>query len=167
MKRNRLFTLLLVGALSLSLLTACGKKEEDKKVDLAAFAQTLTENYQISGFLERIDPEDAEMGAIMLDNFFPGLKDMDLEQVEIYMCMVGFNTGEFSLVQAKNADDAKAVADIFQSRIDGMVQEGMNYPETIELWQSSSKVVTKGNYVMLVCAEDVDSIVSDFEALFK
>lgn len=167
MRSNRKLALLLNCVLLLGLLTACGGKKEEKKVDLAAFAQSLPETYEISGFLERMDPEDPDMGAPMLDATFPGLKEMDLEQMEVYLCMVGFNTGEFSLVQAKNADDAKAVAELFQGRIDSMVQEGMNYPDTIELWQKCSTVVTHGNYVMLVCAEDKDSIVSDFEALFK
>lgn len=166
MKAKRLFALILSSVMVLSLLTACGKKEE-VKVDLAAFAQTLPKKYEISGFLNRMDPEDPDTGALMLDATFPGLMDMDLEQIEVYLCMIGFNTGEFSLVQAKNADDAKAVADLFQARIDGMVQEGLNYPDTIELWQKNATVVTHGNYVMLVCAEDKDSIVSDFEDLFK
>lgn len=167
MKKIRLLALALVGVMALSLLTACGGKKEEKQVDLAAFAQSIPEKYEISGFLKRMDPEDQDMGVPMLDATFPGLKDMDLEQMEVYLCLIGFNTGEFSLVQAKNADDAKAVADLFQARIDGMVQEGLNYPDTIELWQKNSAVVTHGNYVMLVCAEDKDAIVSDFEALFN
>lgn len=134
-------------------------------VDLAAFAQGLTENYEISGFLQRMDPAD-EMGGAMLDGYFPGLKEMDLAQVEVYLCMISFNTGEFSLVEAKNADDAAKVKDIFQARIDSMVEEGVNYPDTIEQWQNNSQVVVNGNYVMLVCAEDCDAIVDDFNALF-
>ena len=165
MNKKRFSILMLALALVFS-LAACGKKTEAKKVDLAEFAAGLNEKYEISGFLERMDPEDADMGAVMIDNTFPGLRDMDLEQMEIYLCMVSFNTGEFSLVEAKNADDAKAVADIFQARIDSMTEEGLNYPETVENWTNNAKVVTNGNYVMLVCAEKSEDIVSDFNALF-
>ncbi len=167
MNKKRFSVLLLALALVFA-LAACGgnKDKEPVKVDLAAFAQTLTEKYEISGFLERMDPEDADMGATMIDNTFPGLREMDLEQMEIYLCMVSFNTGEFSLVEAKNADDAKAVADLFQTRIDSMTEEGMNYPDTIENWQNNAKIVTNGNYVMLVCSADSAAIVDDFNALF-
>lgn len=166
MNAKRFSSLLLALALVLT-LGACGKKEEPPaKVDLAEFAAGLNEKYEISGFLERMDPEDADMGAVMIDNTFPGLREMDLEQMEVYLCMVSFNTGEFSLVEAKNADDAKAVADLFQARIDSMTEEGLNYPDTVENWTNNAKVVTNGNYVMLVCAEKSEDIVSDFNALF-
>lgn len=166
MNAKRFSSLLLALALVLT-LGACGKKEEPPaKVDLAEFAAGLNEKYEISAFLERMDPEDADMGAVMIDNTFPGLREMDLEQMEIYLCMISFNSGEFSLVEAKNADDAKAVADIFQARIDSMTEEGLNYPETVENWTNNAKVVTNGNYVMLVCAEKAEDIVNDFNALF-
>ena len=89
-----------------------------------------------------------------------------MAQEEIYLCMVSFGTGEFALVQAKNSDDAAKVSEIFQARIDNMTAEGENYPETIELWSKSAKVVTNGNYVMLICHEDCDAIANEFNALF-
>lgn len=168
MNKKRFSSLLLAFVLVLT-LAACGNKnggDAEVNVDLAAFAQTLTENYEISGFLQRMDPEDENMGAPMLDGTFPGLREMDLKQMEVYLCMISFNTGEFSLVEAKNADDASAVKDIFQARIDSMVEEGMNYPDTIESWKNNARIVTHGNYVMLVCADDSDAIVADFDALF-
>lgn len=166
--KKKVFALLLAVSM-LAALAACGNNDSgnanETPVDLAAFAQTLTENYEISGFLQRMDPSD-EMGAGMLDAYFPGLKEMDLEQMEVYLCMISFNTGEFALVQAKNADDAAAVKEIFQARIDGMMEEGVNYPDTIEAWKNNAKIVENGNYVMLVCAEDCNAIVDDFNALF-
>lgn len=169
MTKRKLISLLLALTLIFA-LTSCGNSgdvpSEPSNVDLAAFAQSLTENYEISGFLQRMDPTDEEMGGPMMDNYFPGLREMDLEQIEVYLCMISFNTGEFSLVEAKNADDAAKVKEIFQARIDSMVEEGVNYPDTIEQWQNNAKIVENGNYVMLVCAEDSDAIVDDFNALF-
>ena len=164
---KRIIALCTAMVLCLSLLSACGSKKEEKQVDLAAFAQTLRENHEFSNFVERVDPTDEEFGAIMLDNSYPGLRDLDLEQMEIYLSMVSFSTGEFALVQAKNTDDAAKVKEIFQARIDGMTEEGLNYPETVELWTKSAKVADHGTYVMLVCHDDVDSIVSEFDALFS
>ena len=166
---KRIIALCTAAVLCLSLLSACGSKpeEEDKQVDLAAFAQTLLENHEFSNFVERVDPTDEEFGVTMLDNSYPGLKDLDLEQMEIYLSMVSFNNGEFALVQAKNADDAAKVKEIFQARVDGMTEEGLNYPETVELWTKSAKVADHGAYVMLVCHDDVDAIVSEFDALFS
>lgn len=133
--------------------------------DLAAFTAGLPEKYEISGFLQRQDPDD-ETGQAMIGSYFPGLLDLDLEQIEIYLCMISFNSGEFSAVQAKSEADAKIVKEIFQARIDGMLEEGANYPETVRQWQDNAKVVMHGSYVLLVCAEDCDAIAADFEALF-
>ena len=165
---KKLIPLALAAAMCLSLLSACGGKggAEDKQVDLAAFAQTLTENHEFAAFVERVDPTDEEFGAIMLENAYPGLKDMDLEQMEVYLSMASFNTGEFALVQAKSTQDAAKVKEIFQARIDGMTEEGLNYPETVELWTKSAKVVEHGAYVMLVCHNDADAIADEFNALF-
>ena len=170
---KKLFTLCLASVLCLSLLASCspnaneGGNNEQTPVDLSAFALTLTENHEFSSFVERVDPTDEEFGVIMLENSYPGLKDMDLEQMEVYLCMVSFGTGEFALVQAKNADDAAKVKGIFQARIDSMTEEGMNYPETVEMWVKNAQVVVNGSYVMLVCHDDSAAIVDEFNALFN
>ena len=164
---KRILSLCAAAALCLSLLSACAGKQAEKDVDLAAFAQTLTENHEFAAFVQRVDPTDEEFGGVMLDNSYPGLKDLDPEQMEVYLCMVSFNSGEFALVRAKSTEDAAKVKEIFQARIDGMTEEGLNYPDTIELWTNSAKVADNGTYVMLVCHEDADAIVDEFNALFS
>lgn len=170
---KRIISLALSAVLLLAALSACGGKDlpaNDVKVDLAAFAQNVTENYELGGFLERLDTEDPDMGefmAQMLDSYYPGLTGLDLEQMEVYMSMISFSSGELALVQAKSADDAAAVKDIFQARIDAKSTEGAgNYPEEVELWQRHSQTAVNGSYVMLVCANDCDAIVDEFNALF-
>ena len=162
---KKIVALCAAAVLCLSLLSACASKQE-KQVDLAAFAQTLQENHEFSGFVERVDLTDEEFGAVMLENSYPGLKDMDMAPVEVYLSMVSFNTGEFALVQAKSAEDAAKVKEIFEGRITSMTEEGMNYPDTVEQWTKSAKVADNGSYVMLVCHPDVDAIVDEFNALF-
>ena len=171
---KRIFSMALAAALLIAALSACGSKDpqaEDKQVDLAAFAQTVQENHEFSGFLNRVDPEDADMGELMtqmLDMNYAGLTDLDLEQLELYMSMVSFSSNEFALAQAKNADDAAKVKEIFQARIDAKTTEGPNnYPEEVELWQHNSALASNGNYVMLVCAEDSSAVVEEFNALFQ
>ncbi len=164
---KRIIALCAAMALCLSLLSACGNgKQEEKQVDLAAFAQTLQEEHEFPS-LERADPKDPDVGAVMLDNCYPGLKEMDLEQMEVYLAMISFSGGEFALVQAKSAEDAAKVKEIFEARIEAKSTEGPgNYPGEVEVWQRSAKVADHGNYAMLVCHEDCDAIVSEFETLF-
>lgn len=167
---KRIFSLALAAALLTAMLSACGGNSEggqDKQADLAAFAQTVQKSHSFPN-LDRLDPEDEEFGAVMLDNYYPGLKDMDLEQVEIYLAAVSFSGGELALVQAKNAGDAARVKEIFDARVTFKTTEGPgNYPEEVEMWQRSSAVVSNGNYVMLVNSKDSAAIVSEFNELFQ
>ena len=170
---KKAFSLALAAILLLSALSACGGKDDpagDVTVDLAAFAQTVQENHEFSGFMEKIDTQDPDMGefmAEMLGSYYPGLTDLELEQQEIYMSMISFSSGELAMAQAKSADGAAAVKDIFQARIDAKTTEGPNnYPGEVEMWQRDARIATQGTYVLLVCHEDADAIVDEFNALF-
>lgn len=172
---KRIISLCAAAALCLTLLSACGGNRDEspsiapgKDADLAAFAQSVQEGHEFTS-LDKADPADEEFGAIMLENNYPGLKDMDLAQLEVYLPMISFSGGELALAQAKSAEDAAKVKDIFQARLDSKTTEGPgNYPEEVEMWKRSAQVVLANDtYVMLVCHEDADAIVEEFNALFQ
>ena len=70
----------------------------------------------------------------------------------------------------RSVDTVKA---IFQARIDRMSgadgdgMPGAFYPGPTEQWLNNSRVVSNGNYVMMVVHESCDDIVSAFNALFQ
>ena len=102
----------------------------------------------------------------MLDNYYAGLSSVATEQSQVYINMMSMNMGEISLVQVKDSKDVATVKAIFQARIDSMVNGGAWYPEPTRIWSEQSRVVSNGNYVMMVVGEDCDAIVKDFNALF-
>lgn len=130
----------------------------DSKVDLSAFAATVTSNYEF-GMLSLADAE-------LASNVYPGLFDIAAEQRLPYVNMMTMNTSELVLVQVTNSSDVSKVKSILQSRIDAQVAGGAWYPSAIDAWQNNSRIVSNGNYIMLVVHENCDSIVSDFNALF-
>ena len=166
---KRIVSLTLAAVLLIASASACADdpgRGQERQADLAAFAQTVRENHKFP-VLDKADPED-ELGAVMLDNAYPGLKDMELEQLEVYLALISFSGVELALAQAKNAGDAARVKDIFDERVASKTTEGPNnYPEEVELWLRSARVVSSGNYVMLVNHEDSDAIVSEFNGLFQ
>ena len=102
---KKLVSLCTAAVLCLTLLASCAPKPDSSSpspspdaepVDLAAFAQSVQENHQFAS-LEKADPADEELGAIMLENNYPGLKDMDLEQTEVYLPMISFSGGELKI----------------------------------------------------------------------
>lgn len=129
------------------------------KVDLTAFHDTLVSTYEFSNFLELADGE-------MTDAFYPGLTDIATEQCLVYATMMSMNMGELVLVQVKDIKDVDAVKAILQTRIDNMANGGAWYPEPTRVWSECSKVVSNGNYIMMVVNDNYQSIVNDFNALF-
>ena len=137
--------------------------EPARGVDLAAFYASVTSQYEF-GFLELASKD-------LLDGLYPGLSGIGAEQRLVYITQMSMNNGEVGLVQVKNSADVAAVKAIFQARINYMVGDEENkpgawYPGPTEQWRNNSRVVSNGNYVMMVVHENCDAIVSQFNALF-
>ena len=133
------------------------------KVDLQAFYDTTIGKYEF-GFLELADSS-------LLDQMYAGLTGVSTEQKLVYVCMISMNNGEFGLVQVKDSKDVDTVKAAFQARIDYMVGDGngpggAQYPMAMDQWENNSRVVSNGNYVMMVVHENCDDIVNEFNALF-
>ena len=131
---------------------------EASQVDLSAFYTTESGKYEFG----MVTLADAELAA----NVYPGLFDIATEQCLPYINMMTMNTSEIVLVEVTNSSDVDKVKEILQSRIDAQVEGGAWYPSAIDAWQNNSRIVSNGNYVMMVVHESCDSIVDDFNALF-
>ena len=133
-------------------------------VDLAAFYNTLAGGETWPGMMA-VEGE-------ALSAFYPGLADIAAKQCLVYYSMISATVGEIALVEVENSADVETVKGIFQARIDYQVGDGENpggawYPASIEGWQNGSRIVSHGNYVMLIAlAEGADDVVSAFNALF-
>ena len=127
-------------------------------VDLSAFYSRITGKYEF--------PMPTLADNDMLDNLYAGMTGISTEQRLIYICGMSMNTGEFGLVQVKDSKDVDAVKKIFQARIDAQINGGAWYPIAVESWTNNSRVVSNGNYVMMVVHENCDDIVKEFNALF-
>ena len=106
-----------------------------------------------------------------LTNYYPGLSAVSTNQKAIYTTMISAAVCELALVEVKNAADVQKVKEIFQARIDAQVGTddapgGAWYPASIEGWKNDSRIVSKGNYVMMIVSGDCDKIVADFNARF-
>lgn len=137
-------------------------------VDLQAFYESLLVD----------DPEsedyfypDTPVEGDNLTAYYPGLEDIATKQLLIYQPMMSAVACEIALVEVENAADVQKVKDIFQARIDAQVGTddapgGAWYPEAIEGWKNNSRIVSNGNYVMMIVWEKADQFVEQFNALF-
>lgn len=133
-------------------------------VDLKSFYDTTTSTYSFAFMMEA--------DATALDQLFAGLSGLNLAQRIVNMCgMSPSPNGDFALVQVSDAKDVDTVKSIFQARVNYMVGDGNGpggafYPMEMTMWEENARIVSNGNYVMLIVHESCDDIVKAFNALF-
>ena len=131
-------------------------------VDLNAFYLSLLDTYGENFPATMSLCESQEL----VDAFYAGLSAIGTKQLMIYQPMMGAVVCEIALVEVENAADVDAVKAILQGRIDAQVEGGAWYPESIEGWKNNSRIVVKGNCIMMIAYSECDAVVSAFEALF-
>ena len=77
----------------------------------------------------------------MLESAYPGLSDYTLKQSVLQMAGISAVAFEMALVETESEEDAQAVEEIFQARVDSQIQGGAMYPATIEAWENASVLV--------------------------
>lgn len=175
MKKRKLISLILASTLVFA-LASCGGPDDGGSAG-ASQSPAQAETVDLQAFYESLlvtDPESADYfnpDTPVGDEAYPGLSDIATKQKVIYQPMMGAVACEIALVEVENADDVQKVKDIFQARIDAQVGTddepgGAWYPETIEGWKNNSRIVSNGNYVMLIVWEQADQFVDEFNALF-
>ena len=133
-------------------------------VDLTAFYESVVSGGNMPAMMQA----EGEV----LDAFYPGLTAIQTNQCGVYTAMISAAVGEIALVEVQNSADAQAVKDIFQARVNYQVGDDQNpggawYPASIEGWKNGSRIVSNGNYVMLIAlSEGADDVVNSFNALF-
>lgn len=127
-------------------------------VDLNSFYKSMSSAHGF-GSMESVSGD-------FLANFFPGMANVKTSQQEIYMAMMTASAVEIALVEVENSSDVNTVKNIFETRIKTQVEGGAWYPETIEAWEKNSRVVTNGNFVLMIVHPNCDAVVSSFQGLF-
>lgn len=136
------------------------------QADLQKFYEDVLAKYEGDDFNATMAVEGD-----FLTSYYGDLANIPLKQQVIYQPMMSSVVCEIALAEVENADDVQKVKDVFQARIDYQVGTddapgGAFYPESIEGWKNDSRVVSNGNFVMMIAWENCDKIVDDFNALF-
>ena len=134
-----------------------GPSASDK--DLSAFYETVLANYDF--------PHMEALPDSFVSNYYPGLTSIPVVQRLVYSPAMTGVASEIALIQTVNSSDAAAVEAILRSRVSSQVAGGAFYPATIEQWANNSRVLTVGNYVLLVVNPSCDLIATDFQRYVK
>lgn len=147
-------------------------QEETKPAGAASSEPTGVKSVDLAAFYETISggdfPAMTALEGDALDALYEGLSDLKPKQCLVYTPMISAVGAEIALVEASSGGDVQKIKDIFQSRIDYQLEQGAFYPQTVEAWENSARIVSNGNYILLACMGDggCDTIVDQFNALF-
>ena len=96
-----------------------------------------------------------------LNEFYPGLKDIQLKQ--LYAGVAPVTNAPFEVVMVEVADEAdvQTVLDIFQARADRESTD-TSYPENAKAWMNNCKITSRGCYVFLAVLMDPCVIPAEF-----
>ncbi len=83
-----------------------------------------------------------------INNFYPGIADIELKQFYAGVAPVTNAPFEIILVEVAKAEDVPTVLEIFQARVDRETGDS-TYPENAEAWMNKCKITSRGNYVFL------------------
>ncbi len=103
------------------------------------------------------------------DEIFNDTYGIDTDLLTDYIVMQPMMSGvitEVAVFQVKDAKDLETVMEGVNKRLDGLKNGGAFYPSHVEIVEKG-QVVSKGNYVLFVADEQVDTIVENFNGLFE
>ena len=163
------------GDMSAQCIVRCDWKEQSETPDGSSDSSTPSAaSVDLNAFVASLAAKHGENFAAnanvvefgMHTDLYPGISDIAANQLVIYQPMMGAVVCEIALAEVTNSADVDAMKALFQARIDAQVQGGAWYPESIEGWKNNSRIVTNGNYVMMIAWQFCDDAVSDFNGLF-
>ena len=135
------------------LLTGCGGKT-GTETSTGKQAPNLT--VWMDDYMESLGddaPAVEVLDSDFISMFYPGLENYDTKQCDIRIAAISAVAFEFALIEAETPEDAEAIGEILQKRIDTQIETGAFYPATVEAWEKAETVVT-GNIAALICAND-------------
>lgn len=96
-----------------------------------------------------------------LENFYPGISDINLKQIYVAMAPVTNSPMEIALVEVADSSDVVTIRNIFQERIDERSND-TTYPEESGVWKNNGIVTIRGNYVFMAVMTDDYGIPKEF-----
>jgi len=137
-------------------MAACGSKEQDVSLDVAA----LYEDYQ-QYLPEMFFPDEAT-----LLNFL-GIHAEDCVQYKVAICAEGLRADEVWLIEAKDDAALETLTNLANARIQSKLDETETYAPDQYLIVQQAVVLTQGRYLALFISPDVETLKASFEANFQ
>ena len=157
---KKIFTVAIALACTV-VMAACGGSSEGKNLSAEQIANEIKASY-------KTDTELIELTDNTLSNYYD-IDDEDVAEYKVYTS-TAFTSEEIAVFKASSSDKVKGINEAANERKEEIIDNFEDYiPEQYELAKENTKIVSKGEYVLLVTGEkaNVDKAVEVFEKLLK
>ena len=176
--KKRLFSILLMLCLLFGIFGGCAAGSNDLKTDPnnsdagKATDQSVEELSDLEALYNKGMEVLAQMGdeapilfpetnIDYLDEFYPGLANIELKQLYAGVAPVTNAPFEIILVEVADEKDVQTVLEIYQGRVDRESDDSA-YPENAEAWLNNCKITSRGCYVFLAVLMEPCEIPAEF-----
>ena len=162
--KKRLISIILAVMMLLAILAGCTEQPAPTE-PVAEFPDLETLYHQGVEVLAQMGPNAPvlfpETNIDYLNQFYPGLADIELKQLFAGVAPVTNAPFEIILLEVVDEADVPTVMEIFQARADRESDDSA-YPENAEAWINNCKITSRGNYVFLAVLMDPCEIPAEF-----
>lgn len=112
-------------------------------------------------------PEGTELTEQIMDGYYEGLSDIELNQCVIYIPTFNISATEIALLELRDTEDAQTVVEILANRRTALENQWKEYlPGQYELVKNA-KIVQSGSFIMFVAAEQAEEVETAFNDLLE
>ena len=146
----------------LGLLIAGCSKDQSSTIEPELLANEMADK-----MLEKVEqPSLMELEPDQIKDLY-NLDPEKLEEYSIRIPMMNVKTNEIAILKVKDAKDVPDVESAIKQRAENVQKQFETYlPDQYEN-AKNYKLVTKGNYILLVISEDADELLKVYDSFFE
>lgn len=153
--------LIFVAMLSLA-LAGCSNNDDSAAVEPTLTAKEMTE--QMAETTE--EPAQLELEGEQLKDFY-NLDPELLEDYSIRIPMMNVKTNEIAIMKVKDEKDLQTVEEAAKKRAEAVQKQFEQYLQDQYENAKNYKLVTKGNYVLLIISDKADELLEVYDSFFE
>ncbi|MGE7091808.1 DUF4358 domain-containing protein [Lysinibacillus sp. NPDC048646] len=158
MKKTMMLLLTIVLAMVIS---ACAG-DKSSTIEVKQSAKEMADQ-----MVEKVEqPAQMELSAEELQNLY-NIDPEKLEDYSVRVPMMNVKTNEIAILKVKDANDVAEVEAAAKQRAENVIKQFEQYlPEQYEN-AKNYKLITKGNYVLLVISDSADELIKVYDSFFE
>lgn len=158
---KKMFKFAVAAAAAVLMLTSCQSKDgEAKEVSVSKLADDMLNATTVVAELVEMNDNNIEL-------LYSEYDAEDIAEYKVYACASKASCEEIAVFKAKTEDDVNDLKEMVEQRVEDLITETRDYNPAEMPKLENPLIMTKGQYVALVLADDTSKAEEAFEAAFK